>query len=113
MAEWWIAAAAGVVSVCLLVMTATLWVTARDVRRTMRRAGAVLSRCDRIAREVQHFVVRTDQAVRQLDGVMHRASEAAAGVMDQVESWQEAAQTWWTHSFGSRVRPGPRRNGHG
>ena len=113
MAEWWIAVAAGIASVCLLVMTAILWITAQDVRRTMRRANAALSRCDRIARDVQRFVVRTDHAARQLEGVMRRACEAASGVMDQMESWQEVAQTWWTRSFGTQARSGPRRNGHG
>lgn len=113
MVEMWMAVAAGIVSACMVVMTVLCVMMAQDIRRAMRRATTAFARCDRMIRETQRLVGHADQTARQIEGIVHRACQTASGVMDRVESWPEAAQTWWVRSFGTRARSGPRRNGHG
>ena len=107
-----------VVSACALVMTVTIVIAAKDLRRTMRRMNTLLTQCDHTIQDARRtlgkaheVVARTNQAARHIEGVIHKACEAASEAIERVTVFKERTEEWWTERFGNGARSGP-RHGH-
>ena len=117
MAEsWLVVVLLGVVSLSVVAMTAILFVTARDFRRTLQELRAMLPNCDeavhearRALGEVRHLLKRTDNAARHVETVVHRACQAASEAIERFVFLKERAQTFLAERFGNGARSGPRR----
>ena len=97
----------GFMILCLMVMTVTLVMTARDVRRTLQRANETLT-------DIRQVLARTQRITRQVDAVVQKGCAVALQVIDPVLALTERAQTFLEARFGSGVgtgaRSGPRRH---
>ena len=100
-----------VISMSLVILTWVIVVTARDLRRLVRRSAASLDTCEDTAREarfalaeVREFLAHANSAARRVESVMQKTCDVAAGVVAQVVRWKGKAQALWG---------GHRGNGHG
>ena len=99
----------GVIAMCLVVMAATMLLTARDVRRTIRRVHDLLPSCERALREAhltlahtRRLLSRADTISTAVEGMTERAATAASTLMRAWAQVRSRAQHWLEQSFGKR-----------
>ena len=110
-------------TICLVVVTVTVVMTAAQVRSTLRRldallpdAGEALRELRRSGRQVRQILTRTNMATRSVEGIILRACEAASEALERVALFKESAQQFWSARFSHGAGSGPRshhRNGKG
>ena len=107
----------GLISICMVVLTAVLSMTARDMRRTLRRVNTMLPRCDEAIRDLHHAMGQVHQVLKQatqitrhVETVVSKACTAALDVIDPVLTWKGRAETFFAERFGNGARSGPRRH---
>lgn len=106
----------GVISVCLLVNTVTLLLTALQFRRTLHRVNAILPDAARAIREghrslrrVRRLLVRVDRAARPIEAVIRRAGELAAETIERVGLFRDRAEHALLGRLGNGAGAEPRR----
>jgi len=114
--SWWVVILLGVMSVGVLVMTVTVWLAARDLRRTVRQASRMLPDCDKAVQEarrtlmsIRQLLARTDHATRQVEGVIRKACDTASEVIGRVVFLKDKAEDFLAGRFGNGARSGPRQ----
>ena len=109
--------------ICLAVITAAavaatvvLWMTASEVRATLRRvsktAGAVeqtYEEARRVCVHARHLLTRTNRAVRRVDGVISKACGMASDALERVVDWQERLGSFWSEHAGNGTGSGGSR----
>ena len=107
----------GFISICTVAVTMVLAITARDVRRTLRRVNAMLPRCDEAIRDFHHAMSQAHQVLRHatqitrhIDAVVSKACTAALDVLEPVLTWKDRTQAFIAEQFGNGARSGPRRH---
>ena len=105
------------VSLCLLAMTVTMVVTAREFRETLRRLNAILPGADdavqearQSLREMHQLLARVNTASRKVEAVVHDACEAVSGTIGQVARWRRTARTFLKEHLGNGAGADPRRH---
>ena len=105
------------ITACLLTMTVTMLVTARDARRTLRRIDAVVPAVDRTLQEVrravqhvQQLLTRADGATRHVETVVRRACEAADEVVERFRTFNRGTEKLLGKWFGNGAGADPRRH---
>lgn len=100
-----------IISCCALVTTFALCLTARELRQTLWRVNALLPSAGRAVRvasrsvqRINRWVTRADQAAQHVEGVIHRACEAATQALDRWTALRGGDRGW----RGSRVTNGAR-----
>ena len=108
----------GVISTCLVTLTAVLSLTARDLRRTLHRINAILPDASRTFHEtaravtqVRQLLTRANVAVRGVEAVVHRACDAASETLEQVALAGQRARLAFTKWVGNGAGAEPRSNG--
>ena len=98
----------GVISVCLIAITVTALLTAREFRMTLRRINVMLPRADRALQDAQRAlslmrqcVTRADLAAQRVEAVVHAACDAASEAVTRFNQWRDHAQQFLTHRFGN------------
>lgn len=116
MAELWLGMAVGVISGCALVLTAAVWMAARDLRQTLRRLNRLLASSQAVSRQasralhhVEQICGRASQTTRQVDTVIRKVCEGASDLFEQAASWRQRVQTFWVRQVGNGAGLGPRR----
>ena len=114
--SWWVVILLGVMSVGVLVMTVTVLLAARDLRRTVRQASRMLPDCDKAVQEarrtlmsIRQLLARADHATRQVEGVIHKACDTASEVIGRVVFLKDKAEDFLAGRFGNGARSGPRQ----
>ena len=99
----------GVIATCLVLMAATMLLTARDLRRTIRRVHDLLPACERTVREAhlalahaRRLLSRADTISTAVEGMTERAATAASTLMRAWAQARSRAQHWLEGSFGKR-----------
>ena len=110
-------------TLCLIIITVTVVMTAAELRSTLRRleavlpdAGEALRELRRSSRQVRQILTRANMATRSVEGVILRACEAASEALERVALFKESAQQFWATRFGHGAGAEPRphhRNGKG
>ncbi len=112
----------GIMSVCAMILTAVVCLTARDVRRTLRRVNALLPTCDQTLREIHRAVgeahrvlVRSNRITRSIEEVAHLATQATLNVIEPIMSWKTRLESLFAGQGGNGhgARSGPRRHARG
>ena len=111
----------GVISLCLVTITVSLLVTARDLRRVLKRVDAILPACDqaaqearRILGEARQLLKRTHKTARHIETVVEQACHVASDVIEQVVSLKGRARTFLAKRlFGNGARADSRRQFRG
>ena len=105
----------GLISACVLILTVTLVVTARQARRTLRHLDVVLPDAAQAAREarrvMQHsrrLLVAANQATGHVEAVIRRACDAVSAALDQFDLLKERTIHVLTRPFGNGTGAGPR-----
>jgi hypothetical protein len=73
----------GVMAACAVVMTVTVVMTARELRRTSRRVNALVPPCRRALGQTQALLTSTHRISRHVESVILKASGAASHTIDQ------------------------------
>jgi len=119
MAEsWWTVVLLAVALKCLLVLTITFVVVARDLRRTTQRLNTILPHLDRVTQEAsrtfgeaRQFLVRTNHMTQRVEVVVDRACEVASDAIEQFLSLRERTRAFLVKRLaGNGARVGPRRH---
>ena len=107
----------GLITICMVALTTVLSMTARDVRRTLRRINAMLPRCDEAIRDFHHAMGQAHQVLRQatqitkyVEAVVSKTCTAALEVIEPVLTWKGRAEAFFIERFGNGARSGPRRH---
>ena len=107
----------GLISACMVAITTVFTITARDVRRTLRRVNMMLPRCDEAIRDFHHAMGQAHQVLRQatqitrhVDAVVSKVCTAALDVIEPVLHWKGRAHAFFAERFGNGARAGPRRH---
>ena len=118
-ASWWIALFLTVLGVCAITMTLAVVIAVHELRRTMGQLRARLPQCDQALAEarrtlahLRRLLARSDHATRHVEGVIHKACDVAAGIIDRVVFLKEQAEGVWAARFGNGTRVGPRSRDH-
>ena len=105
----------GLMSLCALIVTTVLALTAHEVRRILRRVQTILPDCagavheaHRAFGEAHQLLKRTNSATRRVETVLHTASETATQAMEQFALLRKKAQAFFGHHNGNGARGGPR-----
>ena len=105
----------GVISVCLVAITVTALVTAREFRMTLRRINTMLPRADRALQDAQRSltlmrqcVTRADLAAQRVEAVVHAACDVASEAVTRFSRWKGQAQQFFTARFGNGAGSEPR-----
>lgn len=76
----------GTLSACVLALTIAIWCAVRDLRRMVQRVDAVLPDCAQAVEEgrgalteARELLARANTATRQVETVIRRTTDAAAG----------------------------------
>ena len=106
-----------IVIACVLAMTITIVLTAREFRRTLRRVNAILPGADRAIREthqsleqVRRLLTKTNHASAHIEAVIHQACDAASDTLRRFMRVKEQAQALWSARFGNGAGAEPRRH---
>lgn len=117
--SWWAVTLLGVMSVCAVVMTVTVCLAVRDLRRTMRHVNTMLPDCDKAVQDTRHtlahirrLLVRGDHAAHEVERVIHRACDAASAIIERVVFLKERAEDVLAGRFGNGARSGSRPRYH-
>jgi hypothetical protein len=103
----------GVMSLCLIGMTATLVRLTCDVRRTLRRVDLVLPEARRSLQHVRRLLTRTSRATQHVEAVIHAACDTVSGALGRVGLWKDqvqAAVSRYVGNAGNGAGAGPRRH---
>lgn len=119
--SWLVVACLGLIGLCLIAMTITLVVVARDLHRTLQGMRALVPACEHVARETRRLLAhvnevfaRARQTTRQVEAVILKACDAASGTIEQLDGLKRRAQAFLRGRLGMRngTRVGPRRSHH-
>ena len=100
----------GLMSLCAFVVATVLVVTARDVRRTLRRIQTILPDCQGAVHEAHQLLKRANQASRHVESVVQAVSDTTTQAMEQFALLRKKAKHLFglTHHNGNGARGGPR-----
>jgi len=106
----------GVLTVSVIVLTAVAVIAALEVRRLARGVESVLPQCRAVARDLrkvmaqaQALIAVSSRAAGRVDSVVGRACSAADGAMDQWTMWKESMEEWFRGRAGNAARSGGSR----
>ena len=112
-----------IATICLVLITITIVMTAAKVRHTLDRldallpdAGEALRELRRSGAQVRRILTHTNLMTRSVEGIVLQACEAASGALERLALLKESAQQYWTARFGPGAGSEPRshhRNGKG
>lgn len=101
--------ALGLVSACAVVITVTMVIVARDVRRALAHLNAMVPECrralgqmDRSLTAARRILATVERGTRQVERVVARAADTAGGAIDRLAAWKDDAAAF----FAGRVRNG-------
>ena len=110
----------GVMTACLLAMTLTMILTARDVRMTLQRLSAVLPDAGQALREtrqslrhVRALLARGDKATRRVESVIDQLCDATTETLGRFTMWKGRAEQFVLGRFGNGTRGEPRQRRRG
>ena len=93
----------GVISACAVVCTIVLFLTARDLRRTLHRTHTLLSLAEGIVRDAR-------RVVHVVEGTVQDACDVAEHFIEPLRHWQQRAQRFFLRSHHNGAGAGPRRH---
>ncbi len=100
----------GVIAVTCCMMTV-------EMRRVLRRMGSVLPHCDQAVleahqtlKEARRFFMHTNQATHHVESVVHKASSAAAELLDAFMGVKKRAQAFLVERLGNGAGAEPGRH---
>ena len=105
-------------SLCLVAITGMLFVTARDVRRTLSRINKMLPMCDHVLQDVsgalgetKRFLGRANTIAHQVEAVVQKTCQVALDVIEPIIVWRGRAEQFLAERFGvgNGAGLGPRR----
>jgi hypothetical protein len=100
-----------VITVCAIVMTIAVLMTARDARRTFRRINALLPSCRYTLAQAQKLLASVHHTVSQAELVVSAVSSAVAHTLHQFIDVQHRVERWFhrsTHDNGTGAGSGAR-----
>ena len=100
-----------VITVCAIVMTGTVVITARDARRTFRRINTLLPSCRHTLAQARKLLASVHHTASQAELVVSAVSAAAAHAMHQFIDVQHCVERWLhrsTHDNGTGAGSGAR-----
>ena len=109
----------GLISISLLVLTATVVMTAHDLRKTLQRINAVLpagrhvlQELERTLHDSRQVVALTQRIIRHVEAAVLKGCEAAGELIEPVMALRAKAQAFFAKQFGmsNGARSGPRRH---
>ena len=92
----------GVISLCVVILTAVALRTARDVRHTLHELHHTLG-------TLRQLLTRANHMTRNVEGIVQQACRITRDVMEPVALLTERAQAFFGERFGNGARSGPRR----
>jgi len=105
----------GVISVCLIAITAMLALITQELRVSLRRLNAMLPQADRVFREahralhlIRQVLTTPNQAAHRVETVIHQACDAASEVLERFNGFRAHAGRLFTSRFGNGTRAGSR-----
>ena len=105
-----------VISLCLLAITLTVDMTARELRQTLRRLSVMLPEADLARRDarrslhrINRVLARADAAGRHLESVVHQMCDTASGTLERFASFGASARRFWLEHVGNGAGEEPRR----
>lgn len=108
----------GFFSICLIAMTMTILVTARELRQTLQHANRALTGMDRAVGEahrcieyLRHIFSRADQATRHVESIVHRSCDIVSDTVDQLATFNGRAKAFLMGRSTNGTRVDPRPNG--
>ncbi len=104
--------ALSILCLCALTMTVTLLTTAAELRRMARRVNHLLPQGEAAVRQANTLLTRANHATQQAGQVIHQASQAALGWIEQATELKRKAQSLMAGRFGNghHAGAGPRRS---
>ena len=110
----------GILTACLLVITLTIFVTAGELRRTLRRlnvmlpdAARAMHDARRMLRRGRRLLARADAASGYVEAVIRQACDAATDVLNAIGRFKTRTEMLWTKRFGNGAGAEPRRHHRG
>ncbi|MBI3321856.1 MAG: hypothetical protein HYZ91_06280 [Candidatus Omnitrophica bacterium] len=107
----------GVLTGCLVAITFTIWLTARELRQTLRHVNRVFPQADRALREarrslhgVHEILTRANRSAHDVERVIRRACETVSGVLERVAAFPHRAQEFLSGQFGNGAGAEPRQH---
>ena len=97
----WLALFLGVAGACLVILTATVVITAAELRRTLRDARVSLRRARRL-------VVKVDRAADAVGAVIQQICASATDAIGQLTRLRRRAQAFWAGHVGNGAGEDPR-----
>lgn len=105
-----------VLSLCAVVGTTVLCLTAADLRRMFSQMNRFLSHGQETFREAEralsasrHFMDRTDRTMARVHQVIDKGCEVAEDALEEVDLFREKTHAFWTRYLGNGSRPRSRR----
>ena len=105
----------GVMAFCAVVATAVLVAAVSDLRQVLRKINGMLPRADealeegrRTAREVRHLLSRANRISRDVETVAHSVCEGALAALEHMSHLKQRAQRLFTGPWHNGARGGPR-----
>ena len=92
----------GIISLCVVILTAVALRTARDVRHTLHELHQTLG-------ELRHVLARANRMTRSIEEVVQQAYRITRDVMEPVVWLTERAHAFFSERFGNGARSEPRR----
>lgn len=106
----------GVISLCLVVLTAAFLVALKDLRRTLQQLQSGLPACTRAFQELhstlgalRHLLNCTQRAGQHAEEIFHKTCDAAVDAIEPFVAFGERVRSILAQRFGNGARAKPRR----
>jgi hypothetical protein len=110
----------GLSTLCLLILTGTVVLTAWELRRTLRQLRAVLPDAEtalhevaRSLRHVRRLAVRADVVSQDVETVVHRLCGVAGDALMRVQQFADRVRANWSKQGHNGAGAEPRRHHRG
>lgn len=84
-----------VIAVCLVAMTVTMMITARQLHATLRRLSAILPEAGQAMREANRLFRLTHRAARHLETLIDDVCAVASKTVGRLTLLRRSAQRFW------------------
>ena len=105
-----------VIALCAVILTATLLVTASDMRRVLRRVTLILPEAEEALRQtnrslthLRKLLTHANSASQRVEAVVHQACDAASDALERVNAVKDRVMDFLSGHAGNGAGVGPRR----
>lgn len=107
----------GVIGICAIALTALVGILTFDLHWLLRKLNRILPHCDetflearRTLTQTRQLLTRADRVARELEGAIQKTSHTASEILRPLIQLKEKTQSFFEQRFGNGARAGPRHS---